>query len=108
MGNLKDLIQMIPGMGKMVKGVDIEDDAFKHIEAIIYSMTNEEREKPNLIDGSRRKRIAKGSGRTVREVNELLKQFSEMKKVMSKMSGGAGKKGRLPRGMAARRARGRR
>ncbi|MEO0897063.1 MAG: signal recognition particle protein [Bacteroidota bacterium] len=103
MGNLKDLISMIPGMGKMVKGVDIEDDAFKHIEAIIYSMTNEERAKPNIIDGSRRKRIARGSGRTVREVNELLKQFSEMKKVMSKMSAGGGKRGRLPRGMAARR-----
>ncbi len=99
MGNLKDLVSMIPGMGKMLKGVDIEDDAFKHIEAIISSMTREERSKPNLIDGSRRKRIASGSGRTVREVNELLKQFQQMKKMMKKMNGAGGKKGKMPKGL---------
>jgi len=102
MGNLKDLMSMIPGMGKLVKGMDIEDDAFKHIEAIIFSMTKEERAKPSLIDGSRRKRIANGAGRTVREVNELLKQFQQMKKMMKKMNGaGGGKRGKIPKGMAA-------
>ncbi|MCI4670175.1 MAG: signal recognition particle protein [Bacteroidia bacterium] len=108
MGNLKDLISMIPGMGKMMKGVDIEDDAFKHIEAIIYSMTKEERSKPAILDGSRKKRIANGSGRTVREVNELIKQFSQMKKMMKKMNGAGagGKKGKLPKRLAGRRARG--
>jgi len=100
MGNLKDLVSMIPGMGRMLKGVDIEDDAFKHIEAIISSMTREERSKPNLIDGSRRKRIASGSGRTVREVNELLKQFQQMKKMMKKMNGAGGKKGKMPKGLS--------
>ena len=93
MGNIKDLIGMIPGMGKMVKDLDIDNDAFKHIEAIIKSMTKEERLRPQIIDGSRRKRIATGSGRTVREVNDLLKQFDGMKKVMKKMnSAGAGGK----------------
>ncbi|MEM6765646.1 MAG: signal recognition particle protein [Bacteroidota bacterium] len=93
MGNLKDLIGMIPGMGKLTRNMDIEDDAFKHIEAIITSMTRQERGNPTIINGSRRKRIANGSGRTVREVNELLKQFQTMKKAMKKMNkmGGAGK-----------------
>ncbi len=86
MGNLKDLMSMIPGMGKVVNKMDIDDDAFKHVEAIIYSMTKSEREKPLLIDGSRRKRIAAGSGRPVREVNELLKQFDGMKKAMKQMN----------------------
>ena len=95
MGNLKDLIGMIPGMGKLTRNMDIEDDAFKHIEAIITSMTKQERGNPTIINGSRRKRIATGSGRTVREVNELLKQFQTMKKAMKKMNkmGGAGKMG---------------
>lgn len=95
MGNIKDLIGMIPGMGKMVRDMDIDNDAFKHIEAIIKSMTKEERTRPSIIDGSRRKRIAQGAGRTVKEVNDLLKQFDGMKKVMKKMNragagGGAG------------------
>ncbi|MDW8333930.1 MAG: signal recognition particle protein, partial [Bacteroidia bacterium] len=86
MGNLKDLIAMIPGFGKAVKDVDIDDDAFKHIEAIILSMTREERRNPAVINGSRRQRIAKGSGRSVQEVNQLLKQFGEMKKMMRTMN----------------------
>jgi signal recognition particle subunit SRP54 len=91
MGNMKDLIGMIPGMGKAVKDIDIDDNSFKPIEAIIRSMTNEERENPDLINGSRKNRIAKGSGRSVQEVNNLLKQFSDMRKLMktmNKMGGG--------------------
>jgi len=88
MGNLKDLMGMIPGVGKMVKDIDISDDAFKHIEAIIHSMTPLERESPELINGTRRKRIAMGSGRSIEEVNKLLKQFDEMKKMMKQFSGG--------------------
>lgn len=101
MGNIKDLIGMIPGMGKMVKDVDIDNDAFKHIEAIIKSMTKEERGRPTIIDGGRRKRIAKGAGRTVREVNDLIKQFDGMKKVMKKMNkmGGGGKMAKRVSGM---------
>lgn len=89
MGNLKDLASMIPGVGKAIKNVDISDDAFKEVEAIIMSMTPEEREKPNIIDSSRRKRIAMGSGTTIAEVNRLLKQFEETRKIMKMMSGGA-------------------
>jgi len=88
MGNLKDLMGMIPGVGKMVKDIDISDDAFKHIEAIIHSMTPLERESPELINGTRRKRIAMGSGRSIEEVNKLLKQFDDMKKMMKQFSGG--------------------
>lgn len=88
MGNLKDLMGMIPGMGKLVKDIDISDDAFKHIEAIIQSMTPTEREQPELINGNRKKRIASGSGRTIEEVNKLLKQFEDMKKMMKMMNGG--------------------
>ncbi len=88
MGNLKDLMGMIPGVGKMVKDIDISDDAFKHIEAIIHSMTPLERESPELINGTRRKRIALGSGRSIEEVNKLLKQFDDMKKMMKQFSGG--------------------
>lgn len=88
MGNLKDLMGMIPGMGKMVKDIDISDDAFKHIEAIIQSMTPTEREQPELINGNRKKRIANGSGRSIEEVNKLLKQFEDMKKMMKMMNGG--------------------
>ena len=88
MGNLKDLVSMIPGVGKMVKDLDISNDAFKGIEAIIYSMTPEERDKPSLLDGSRRKRIADGSGTSVAEVNRLIQQFDQVSKVMRKMQGG--------------------
>lgn len=86
MGNLKDLVGMIPGVGKAIKDVDIQDDSFKHIEAIIQSMTKKERGNPEIIDASRRKRIAGGSGTTVQEVNQLLKQFQEMKKMMKSMN----------------------
>jgi len=88
MGNLKDLAAMIPGMGKALKDVQIEDDAFKHIEAIIYSMTVAERENPSILNGSRRKRIADGSGTDVQEVNRLIKQFSETRKMMQVVSQG--------------------
>jgi signal recognition particle subunit SRP54 len=88
MGNLKDLASMIPGVGKALKNIDIDDDAFKSIEAIIQSMTHTERESPFLIDGSRRKRIAKGSGTTIQEVNRLIKQFDETRKMMKLLQGG--------------------
>ena len=88
MGNLKDVMGMIPGMGKALKGMDIDDDAFKHIEAIIFSMTPEERENPSVINGGRRKRIAAGSGTDIQEVNRLLKQFSETRKMMRMVSQG--------------------
>ncbi|MFC5410553.1 signal recognition particle protein [Larkinella bovis] len=86
MGNIKDLIGMIPGMGKMMKDVDIDNDSFKPIEAIIGSMTPKERERPEIIDGNRKKRIANGSGTSIQEVNNLLKQFDEMRKMMKKMN----------------------
>ena len=92
MGNMKDLMGMIPGASKAMKGMDIDDDAFKHIEAIIYSMTPGERTKPGVINANRKKRIAKGSGRSVQEVNQLLKQFNQMSKMMKMMQGGGGKK----------------
>ena len=82
MGNLKDLAAMIPGVGKAIKDVDIDDNAFKSIEAIIYSMTPQERTNPELLNGSRRARIAKGSGTTIQEVNRLIKQFDETRKMM--------------------------
>ena len=88
MGNIKDLASMIPGVGKALKDIDIDDDAFKGVEAIIYSMTAAEREDPALINGSRRKRIAEGSGTTVQDVNRLFKQFEESKKMMKMLSGG--------------------
>jgi signal recognition particle subunit SRP54 len=88
MGNLKDVVSLIPGMGKMMKNIDLDDDAFKHIEAIISSMTPDERENPALINGSRRKRIAGGSGTNVQEVNRLLKQFTETRKMMKMVSSG--------------------
>ncbi len=92
MGNVKDLMGMIPGMGKALRNIDIDDDAFKGIEAIIRSMTPEERANPQLINGSRRSRIATGSGSTVQDVNRLLKQFGETRKMMSKMTGGKNKR----------------
>lgn len=91
MGNLKDLAGMIPGVGKALKDIDIDDDAFKNIEAIIKSMTPEERENPSLMNGSRRKRIAEGSGTSIVEVNRLLKQFEDMRKLMKMVSGGGAK-----------------
>ncbi|MEA3316623.1 MAG: signal recognition particle protein [Bacteroidota bacterium] len=90
MGNLKDLAGMIPGMGKALKKVDIDDDAFKGIEAIIHSMTVEERRNPKLINGSRKKRIAKGSGNDIQAINSLIKQFSETRKMMKMMKNGKG------------------
>ncbi|NMM49156.1 signal recognition particle protein [Marinigracilibium pacificum] len=92
MGNLKDLLGMIPGMGKAIKNIDIDDDSFKPIEAIIHSMTPDERANPDIMNGSRRQRIAKGSGTSVQEVNKLLKQFNEMKKMMKTMNKLSGNK----------------
>jgi len=91
MGNVKDLMGMIPGMGKALRNVDIDDNAFKGIEAIIHSMTPEERENPRLLNGSRRKRIAIGSGNDIQEVNRLIKQFYETSKMMKMMTAGKGK-----------------
>jgi signal recognition particle subunit SRP54 len=85
MGNMKDLMGMIPGVGKALKNIDIPDDAFKGIEAIIHSMTPDERKNPSIINGSRRARLAKGSGRGIEEVNKLMKQFEEMRKMMKLM-----------------------
>lgn len=91
MGNLKDLMSMIPGVGKAMKGIDVDDNSFKPVEAIIRSMTKQERENPDIINGSRKDRIAKGSGTSVPQVNQLLKQFSDMRKMMKTMNkmGGA-------------------
>jgi len=104
MGNMKDLVGMIPGMSKAVKNVDIDDNSFKNIEAIIQSMTQQERQNPSLLNGSRKKRIALGSGTSVVEVNQLIKQFSQMGKMMKMMQGGGSKQimdmmsgGRFPR-----------
>lgn len=103
MGNLKDLAGMIPGVGKAMKNLDMDDDAFKGIEAIIHSMTPDERSNPTILNGSRRKRIAIGSGTTIQEVNRLIKQFGETRKMMKMMSGGknmskmmGGMQGRMP------------
>ena len=92
MGNIKDLIGMIPGMGKAIKDLDIDDDSFKPIEAIIRSMTLEERSNPAIINGSRKKRIARGSGTTVQDVNGLIKQFADMRKMMKMMNKMTGKR----------------
>lgn len=95
MGNIKDLAAMIPGVGKALKDIDIKDDAFKSIEAIIYSMTPEERTKPHLLDGRRRKRIALGSGTSVQDVNKLLTQFTQTRKMMKTLQGFKG--GKMPK-----------
>ena len=92
MGNIKDLMGMIPGVGKAIKDVDIDDDSFTGIEAIIHSMTAEERQNPQILNGSRKDRIAKGSGTSAAEVNKLVKQFDEMKKMMKVMNAGGGKR----------------
>ncbi len=91
MGNMKDLMGMIPGVGKAIKDVEISDDAFKHIEAIIHSMTPEERRRPSIIDMNRKKRIARGAGRKLEDVNQLMKQFEQMGKMMKMMQGPQGK-----------------
>ncbi|MBR9859676.1 signal recognition particle protein [bacterium] len=98
MGNIKDLMGMIPGVGKAIKDIDIDDDSFKSIEAIIQSMTSEERQNPDVLDGSRKQRIAKGSGTSTTEVNKLVKQFSDMRKMMKSMNAMGGKKrlGKMP------------
>ena len=88
MGNVKDLMSMIPGMKKSIKDVDIDDDAFQGIESIIHSMTPYERQNPVVLNGSRRRRIAAGSGTTVADVNQLIKQFSQMGKMMKALKGG--------------------
>jgi len=97
MGNIKDLMGMIPGVGSAMKDIDIDNNSFKPIEAVIQSMTPKERENPDMIDGNRRKRIAAGSGTSVQEVNNLLKQFDQMRKVMKKMNKmqAGGKMGRM-------------
>ena len=106
MGNIKDLMGMIPGMGKAMKGMDIDDDSFKPVEAIIRSMTPKERQNPDIIDGRRRKRLADGSGRNITEVNNLMKQFEDMRKMMkqmNKMGGAKAAMGRLmPPGLGKR------
>jgi len=91
MGNMKDLMGMIPGMGKALKGIDIDDNAFKGIEAMIKSMTEQERTNPTILNGSRRKRIAVGSGTSIQDVNQLIKQFGQMGKMMKMMQGGGAK-----------------
>ncbi len=91
MGSMKDLMGMIPGVGKAMKGMDIPDDAFKHLEAMIRSMTPAERSNPSIINGSRRIRIAQGSGRTVSDLNKLIKQFDEMSRMMKMMQGPGGR-----------------
>ena len=96
MGNIKDLVGMLPGMNKALKGMDIDDDSFRPIEAIIKSMTAKERENPDIINGSRRKRIANGSGTSIQQVNNLLKQFNDMRKLMKTMN----KMGGSKRGLA--------
>ena len=91
MGNIKDMMSMIPGVGKVVKDMDIDENSFKDIEAIILSMTPEERKNPDILNGSRKKRIALGSGNDIQDVNRLVKQFEETRKMMKLVSGGKGK-----------------
>jgi signal recognition particle subunit SRP54 len=91
MGNVKDLMGMIPGLGKSLKNMDIDDNAFKSIEAIIHSMTPEERETPAIINGSRRKRIASGSGTNIQEVNRLIKQFDDTRRMMKMVTANKGR-----------------
>ena len=103
MGNLKDLASMLPGMGKMLKDVDIPDDAFKQVEAIIGSMTPAERDHSEIINARRRERIAKGSGTTMADVNRLMKQFEDTRKMMKMVAGGNMKMPKMPAGMMRRR-----
>jgi signal recognition particle subunit SRP54 len=99
MGNIKDLVGMIPGMGKAVKDADISNDSFKPIEAIIQSMTPKERNKPEILEMNRKKRIANGSGTSVQQINNLLKQFDEMRKMMKTMNKMQDGKLKLPPGL---------
>ena len=94
MGNLKELAGMIPGVGKAIRDIDIDDNAFKSVEAIIYSMTPKERKNPAILNASRKQRIAKGSGTDIQEVNRLIKQFDQTRKMM-KMITGSGMKGMM-------------
>ena len=102
MGNVKDLMGMIPGMGKLIRNMDIDDDVFKSVEVMIQSMTPEERANPDIINGSRRKRIANGSGRDIQDVNRLIKQFDDIRKVMKAVNNGSGKTKGMMRAMKAR------
>ncbi len=95
MGPLDQLLDMMPGAGKALKGVQVDDDAFVHVEAIIQSMTRDERARPQILNGSRRRRIAKGSGTSVQDVNKLIKQFTMMQKMMKRMT----RPGKMGRGM---------
>jgi signal recognition particle subunit SRP54 len=99
MGPLDQLLDMIPGAGKALKGVQVDDDAFGSVEAIIYSMTRDERNRPQILNGSRRRRIAKGSGTSIQDVNRLIKQFSMMQKMMKKMARPGKKGGGMPMGL---------
>jgi signal recognition particle subunit SRP54 len=96
MGNLKDLASMIPGVGKMMKDIDLNDDSFKSIESIIYSMTPKERSNPSIINGSRRLRLSKGSGTSVQEVNNLMKQFDQTRKMMKMITTSKGGGNKMP------------
>ena len=100
MGNVKDLLGMLPGVGKAIKDIDIDDKSFSKIEAIILSMTLKERSNPDLMNGTRRKRLALGSGNSIQEVNNFLKQFEDMKKMMKTMQKmqGSGRGMKLPFG----------
>jgi len=102
MGNVKDLMGMIPGMGKIVRNMDIDDNVFKSVEVMIQSMTPEERANPDIINGSRRKRIARGSGRDIQDVNRLIKQFDDIRKVMKAVNNGSGKTRGMMKAMKAR------
>ena len=99
MGNLKDMVGMIPGASKAMGNTEIDNDSFKHIEALIYSMTPKERSNPKIIDVSRKKRISKGSGLNIQELNKLIKQFEQMSKMMKMMQGGGNKLTQMMQGM---------
>lgn len=96
MGPLEELLKLIPGVGGALHGVSVDERELRRLEAIILSMTPEERRRPEIVNYSRRKRIARGSGTSVQDVNRLLKQFESMRRLMKQMSRSAGKKGRLP------------
>ena len=103
MGNIKDLASMIPGMGKALKDVEMDNSSFKSIEAIIQSMTQQERDNPSLLNGSRRKRISEGSGTSIAEINRLIKQFEDTRKMMKSMAGGGAVKAARAMGALKRR-----
>jgi signal recognition particle subunit SRP54 len=103
MGNIKDLASMIPGMGKALKDVEMDNSSFKSIEAIIQSMTQQERDNPSILNGSRRKRISEGSGTSIAEINRLIKQFEDTRKMMKNMAGGGAAKAARAMGVLRRR-----